>query len=124
MTKTKKTAAKAKQNQPMILESEAVSVLQEFVMKTIMGNRKARRMVMNWMDSLPDDPESFDVLVKVLLTLVYQDRSSRDEYKQKFEGEDEPMELYHLAIDIRETLGYDVYDDTTDETEEATSARD
>lgn len=44
MSKTKKSAAKAKQNQPMVPESEAVEVLQEFVMKSIMGNRKTRRM--------------------------------------------------------------------------------
>lgn len=119
----KKTKAVKATNPKMVPEKEAFQHLLDLQFKVIMGNRKTRRMFMNFAESLPDDKKYFDTVVRALLTLIVQDEDVHTDYFFNFAGDPESEEIYFLAIDIREVLGYDVFDETDDETEIARSSR-
>lgn len=122
MAKENKKPVKAT-NRKMVPESEAFQALLDLQFKVIMGNRKTRRMFMDFVRSLPDDKELFNLEVQCLLTLIVHDEDSRFDFVEKFHGDPDYMEVYHLAIDIREVLGYDVFDDTEFETYKNCSSR-
>lgn len=71
MTKGKK-ATKAKKNQTMVPECKAFQALLDLMFKTIMGSRNTRRLFITLIESLPDDKKYFDIVVRVLLTLIVQ----------------------------------------------------
>lgn len=109
MVKKKKTA-KATRSEKLVPEKVAFEHLCYFASKVIAGNRITRNMVGDFLDDIEDD-ECAKVYLQTVTMLVVQDESQRQEFLDHFEGEDFAMDLYNLAVDIREVLGLNGFDD-------------
>lgn len=104
----KNTEVKAT-NLKMVPEIEAKERLCEFAGKVIAGNRVTRRMVCDYLDIL-DDPEMEPIILKALVIIVLEDEKGRENYV-KLNADSEPMmQLYDLAMDVREALGLTEFD--------------
>lgn len=104
-----KSAVKAT-NPKMVPEREAVESLCQFAGKVISANRITRRMVADYFDG-KDDPEFEGALFRALTFLVIEDEEGREDYVNRYADKDFMMELYDLAMDIREILGLNEFDD-------------
>lgn len=109
MSKVKKTA-KATRSEKLVPEKEAFECLCQFAGKVIGGNRITRNMMGDYLDSIEDHEFSITCM-KCIIMLVVQDEDQREDFRKEFEDMPEGMELYNLAMDIREVLGLNAFDD-------------
>lgn len=100
----KKTKAVKATNPKMVPHKEAVESLCEFAGKVIAGNRITRRMVGDYFDTV-DDPEFEATLFRALVFIVLEDENGREDFVKRYADKEPMMELYDLAMDIREVLG-------------------
>lgn len=105
----KKSAVKAT-NPKMVPESEAFEGLCYFASKVIVSNRITRKLLGNFLDTIDED-ELEKTVIHAVSMLVVQDEDQRAEYVEHFADNDFGMEIYDLAMDIREVLGLNGYDD-------------
>lgn len=113
--KKQKNAVKAT-NPKMVPEKEAFDCLCHFAGKVIVSNRITRNMLGNFLESIGDD-ECEKTVIQAVTMLVVQDEDQRQVYVDHFHDYEFGMEIYDLAMDIREVLGLAGYDDF--KTEEA-----
>lgn len=109
MTKTKKTAAKAKQNRKMVPESEAMASLKYLAHQVIFGNETTRMMLLSYLNSLPEGANA-DEIVDCILTCFAEDNPWREDMLEKLEGNEVAEEIYFLVSDMREELNLDALD--------------
>lgn len=114
MAKVKKAVKET--NPKMVPESEAFDSLCYFASKVIVSNRITRNLLGNFLDDI-DDHEMEKTVIQAVAMLVVQDEDQRAEYVEHFADNDFGMEVYDLAMDIREVLGLNGYDNF--KTEEA-----
>lgn len=107
MKKQKKSVKAA--NRKMVPESEAFDSLCYFASKVIVSNRITRNLLGNFLDTIGDD-EMEKTVIQAVAMLVVQDEDQRAEYVEHFADNDFGMEVYDLAMDIREVLGLNGYD--------------
>lgn len=106
--KKQKKAVKAT-NPKMVPESEAFDSLCHFAGKVIVSNRITRNLMGNFLESIGDE-ECEKTVIQAVTMLVVQDEDQRAEYVEHFADNDFGMEVYDLAMDIREVLGLNGYD--------------
>lgn len=113
MVKIKKTA-KATRSEKLVPESEAINALVEFTHKVVFGNEEARMVLLDALNTwCPKDSESADAddLADMIMNIVYQDDEWRDHYYDELHDNDIAMGMYDAAMEIREILNLDAYDE-------------
>lgn len=105
---------KSRTNPKMVPESEAFDSLCYFASKVIVSNRITRNLLGNFLDDI-DDHEMEKTVIQAIAMLVVQDDEQRAEYVEQFADNDFGTEVYDLAMDIREVLGLNGYDNFKNE---------
>lgn len=113
MTKTMKSEVKAT-NPKMVPESEAINAIMNFAHAVVFGNEEARMVLLDAINTwCPKNDETADAddLADVIMTLVYQDDEWREHYYEELHDNDLAMGMYDAAMEIREILNLDAYEE-------------
>lgn len=112
MAKVKKTA-KVTRSEKMVPESEAINAIMNFAHAVVFGNEEARVVLLDalsvWCPK--DHTDKADELADVIMMLVYQDDDWREHFFDEMRDNEIAMGMYDAAMEIREILNLDAYDE-------------